>query len=156
MVLSFLEHFEGVEDFRVPCLVTYPLDELLFSTLSGLLCGAEDWEDIVTLGQAHITWLRGYLPFHQGIASSDIWAANYRIRMSMRKALPMQANRPPLLPSSNPSISRPHCAKIRASWSISLWPVIWISPVCTPCMSPKHAARSMTVPLWGISTRAMD
>lgn len=78
MALSFLEHFRSVPDHRVPGLVTYPLDELLLSTLSGLLCGAEDWEDVVTLAKAHLAWLRTYLPFRSGIASADTYQTVFR------------------------------------------------------------------------------
>lgn len=78
MGLLFLEHFRGVADYRVPGLVTYPLDEILLSTLSGLLSGAEDWEDVVTLGEAHLDWLKGYLPFESGIASADTYQKVFR------------------------------------------------------------------------------
>jgi predicted transposase YbfD/YdcC len=78
MGLLFLEHFGGLEDVRVPGMVTYPLDEIVLSTLSGLLSGAEDWEDIVTLGEAHLEWLRGYLPFHHGIASAETYQRAFR------------------------------------------------------------------------------
>lgn len=78
MGLLFLEHFGSVPDHRVPGLVTYPLDELLLSTLSGLLCGGEDWEDVVTLAEAHLEWLRGYLPFRHGIASPDTYGTVFR------------------------------------------------------------------------------
>lgn len=78
MAIAFLEHFEKVPDHRVPGLVTYPLNELLLSTLTGLLCGAEDWEDVVTLAQAHTRWLRRYLPFCSGIASADTYQTVFR------------------------------------------------------------------------------
>jgi len=78
MSLSFLEHFNAVEDGRVPGMVTYPLDELLLSTLTGLLSGAEDWEDVVTLAEAHLDWLQGYLPFTHGIASADTYQKVFR------------------------------------------------------------------------------
>lgn len=78
MALLFLAHFKSVPDHRVPGLVTYPLDELLLSTLSGLLCGAEDWEDVVTLAEAHLDWLRSYLPFRHGIASADTYQTVFR------------------------------------------------------------------------------
>lgn len=78
MALLFLEHFGEIEDCRVRGMVTYTLDEILFSTLSGLLSGAEDWEDIVTLGEAHLDWLKGYLPFLHGIASADTYQKVFR------------------------------------------------------------------------------
>jgi DDE_Tnp_1-associated len=50
MTLLFLSHFSKVQDERFSDFLTYPLDELLFSTLMGLMCGADDWEDIVAFG----------------------------------------------------------------------------------------------------------
>jgi predicted transposase YbfD/YdcC len=79
MGLLFLNCFGGLEDPRVPGLVTYPLEELLLSTLSGLLSGAQDWEDVVTLGEAHLEWLRGYLPFVHGIACADTYQRVFRL-----------------------------------------------------------------------------
>jgi len=67
---SFLSHTKTVEDWRTPGLVTYPLAEILLTTVAGVLCGAEDWEEIVLFGQTHLEWFRGFLPFADGIASS--------------------------------------------------------------------------------------
>jgi predicted transposase YbfD/YdcC len=78
MSLSFLEHFGRLSDHRVLGLVTYPLDEILLSTLTGLLCGAEDWEEIVMFAQAQQAWLKGFLPFASGIPSAQTYRAVFR------------------------------------------------------------------------------
>jgi predicted transposase YbfD/YdcC len=76
--LSFLEHFCDMADYRVAGLVTYPLNELLLSALTGLLCGAEDWEDIVMIAEEHLAWLRRFLPFAAGIASAQTYRTVFR------------------------------------------------------------------------------
>jgi hypothetical protein len=38
MSMRFLDHIKGVEDYRVPGMTTYPLDEVLLTVLTGLLC----------------------------------------------------------------------------------------------------------------------
>jgi len=52
-------------------MITYPLDELLLSTLVGVLCGAEDLEDVADIGNELLGWLREYLPFAHGIAPAQ-------------------------------------------------------------------------------------
>jgi len=42
MNINFLDHISIVEDHRVPGMVTYPIDEVLLTTLVGLICRAED------------------------------------------------------------------------------------------------------------------
>jgi len=49
----------------------YPLNEILFLTISGVLCGAEDWVNISEFGHTQLVWLRKYLPFSNGIPSHD-------------------------------------------------------------------------------------
>lgn len=49
----------------------YPLNELVFLTISGVLCGAEDWVNICEFGNTQLEWLRKYLPFTNGIPSHD-------------------------------------------------------------------------------------
>jgi len=60
---------QGLEDYRIAGMVTYPLDELLLATLVGVLCGAEDWEEIVCFAQDQVLWLRQFLPYKNGIAA---------------------------------------------------------------------------------------
>lgn len=49
----------------------YPLNEIIFLTISGVLCGAENWVNIGGFGNTQLDWLRKYLPFLQGIPSHD-------------------------------------------------------------------------------------
>ena len=49
----------------------YPLDEILLCALSAVLCGVEDWETISLWGGSQLAWLRGILPYVNGIPSPD-------------------------------------------------------------------------------------
>lgn len=51
----------------------YPLEEILLSALCAVLCGVEDWESMSLWGQSQLTWLRGMLPFANGIPSPDTY-----------------------------------------------------------------------------------
>ena len=71
MTKSLLSHFEALEDPRIKGLVTYPLSELLLGALVGVICGAEDFEEIVLVCQEKIDFLRKFLTYTNGIASPD-------------------------------------------------------------------------------------
>lgn len=49
----------------------YPLEELMFLTISGVLCGLEDWVHISEFGKDQILWLRKYFPYENGVPSHD-------------------------------------------------------------------------------------
>ena len=49
----------------------YPLDELLFLTISGVISGLEDWVHIAEFGYDQLDWLRKFMPFKHGIPSHD-------------------------------------------------------------------------------------
>jgi DDE_Tnp_1-associated len=46
MGLGFLDHMRVIPDHRIPGMVSCPLDEILLATLTGAVCGADDWEGI--------------------------------------------------------------------------------------------------------------
>lgn len=69
--ISFLECFAPLEDPRIPGLITYPLDELLLTTLCAVLCGCKDWDEISYWGTCHIEWLKKLLPFTNGVPSAQ-------------------------------------------------------------------------------------
>jgi predicted transposase YbfD/YdcC len=51
----------------------YPLDEILFLTISSIISGwFEDWEDIIYFGEKNLTWLQKFYPFENGIPSHDV------------------------------------------------------------------------------------
>jgi hypothetical protein len=79
MGASFLSHMQIVPDHRIVGMVTYPLDEILLVTLTGILCGADDWDGIETVGEGLIDWLRQFLPFHHGIPTAQTFRKVFRL-----------------------------------------------------------------------------
>lgn len=71
MSASFLDHIVDVEDPRVPGMIVYRLDEILLTVLVGLLCRAEDFDEIEDVGVELLDWLRRILPFASGIAPAQ-------------------------------------------------------------------------------------
>ena len=45
--VPFLQYFSTVEDYRIKGMITYPLEEILFMVLCGLLCNFEDIDEIL-------------------------------------------------------------------------------------------------------------
>ncbi|MEO5368435.1 MAG: ISAs1 family transposase, partial [Magnetococcus sp. WYHC-3] len=68
---SLLSHFEELPDPRQPWKVTYPLEEVLFLGLCGVLGGADGWVEVQMYGQEKIEFLREFLPFKNGVPSHD-------------------------------------------------------------------------------------
>lgn len=71
MSMSFLAHIGDLEDPRVPGMVLYRLDEVLLTVLVGLLCRAEDFDEIEDICAELLDWLRRFLPFEHGIAPAQ-------------------------------------------------------------------------------------
>jgi hypothetical protein len=55
MTIGFLEQMKVIPDHRITGMVTYPLDEILLTTLVGVFCGADDWEAIELLSRKRDT-----------------------------------------------------------------------------------------------------
>lgn len=71
MSVSFLEHIRDIEDPRIAGMVLYPLDEVLLTVLVGLLCRAEDFDEIEIACAELLDWLRRWAPFEHGIAPAQ-------------------------------------------------------------------------------------
>src|SRR5271165_5479680 len=71
MSLGFLDHMRVVPDHRIPGMVTYPLDAVLLATLVGVVCGADDWDGVEEVANGALDWLRGFLPFANGIPTAQ-------------------------------------------------------------------------------------
>jgi len=72
--VKFLDYFVEIEDPRINRKKLYPLDEILFASLCGVICGAEGWNDLEMFCKSKIDFLRKYLPFKNGIPSDDTFA----------------------------------------------------------------------------------
>lgn len=71
MNASFLDHMRNLEDPRIVGMVLYPLDEVLLTVLVGLICRAEDFDEIEDICVESLDWLRRFLPFEHGIAPAQ-------------------------------------------------------------------------------------
>ena len=71
MSMTFLDHIKTVGDHRIPGMTTYPLDEVLLTVLTGLLCRMEDFDEIAMFGEEQLDWLRRFLPFRHGVAPAQ-------------------------------------------------------------------------------------
>jgi predicted transposase YbfD/YdcC len=79
MSLSFLDHISIIEDHRVPGMVTYPLNEVLLTTLVGLICRADDFDEIELTGLEQLDWLRQFLPFEHGVPQAQTFRKIFRL-----------------------------------------------------------------------------
>ena len=50
----------------------YPLNEILFLTISAVISGAEGWTMIQDFGNTKLDWLRKFFPYAEGIPSHDV------------------------------------------------------------------------------------
>ena len=69
--LGILDHFSALDDPRQSWKVIYPLPEILLLILSATLASAEDFVEIEEWGEAHLDFLRTFLPYADGIPSHD-------------------------------------------------------------------------------------
>lgn len=72
-------HFAGVRDPRQPGKIDHPLINILFITICGVLCGADDWVAIATFGQSQQNWLSKYLDLENGIPSHDTLGRTFAV-----------------------------------------------------------------------------
>lgn len=61
----------AVADPRDTKRVTYPLNEILFQSITAVICGANGPSEIAVFGEYCLDWLRQYYPFKKGAPSHD-------------------------------------------------------------------------------------
>src|SRR5262245_34367482 len=64
---ALLDHFARIEDQREPWRVAHPLPEVRLLVVGGPTCDCADHEPIAEWGEAHLPFLRRYLPYHHGV-----------------------------------------------------------------------------------------
>lgn len=64
-----LEHFSRIEDAREPHRVAFPMAELLLLAVCGTIADCDDYDAIAVWGDAHLDFLRRFLPYHHGVPS---------------------------------------------------------------------------------------
>jgi len=69
----FSAHFASLEDPRRTSKghLVYPLEEILFLTISACVSGACGWTSIQAFGELKLDWLRKFYPFKSGIPAHD-------------------------------------------------------------------------------------
>lgn len=76
---SIHEHFADVNDPRQLGKVEHPLINIIFITICGVLCGADNWVAIETFGNAQTEWLSHYLNLENGIPSHDTMGKTFAL-----------------------------------------------------------------------------
>ncbi len=69
---EFIELFNTIEDPREDGRILYPLPEILFLAVAGVLCCAESWAELVDFGKGNIDFLKRYFPFEKGVPSKSV------------------------------------------------------------------------------------
>jgi predicted transposase YbfD/YdcC len=68
---SLLKHFSHLCDPRQKWRVAHPLPEVLLLVVCGTIAACDDYDDIVDWGEAHLSFLRRFLPYHHGLPCAD-------------------------------------------------------------------------------------
>lgn len=69
--LEIFEHFKDIEDPRIERKKLHSLTDILVIGISAVICGADNWNEIVTYGKAKEGWFRTFLELKNGIPSHD-------------------------------------------------------------------------------------
>ena len=64
---ALLDHFAVIADPRQPWRVAHPLPEVLLVVVCGTIADCDDYEGIAEWGEAHLAFLRRFLPYHHGV-----------------------------------------------------------------------------------------
>ncbi len=64
---SLLDHFSVIEDPREAWRVAHPLPEVLLLVVCATIASCDDFDDIAAWGEAHLGFLRRFLPYHFGV-----------------------------------------------------------------------------------------
>src|SRR5437868_2604916 len=64
---ALLDHFSRIEDPREPWRVAHPLPEILLLVVCGTIADCDDYEGIAEWGEAHLAFLRRFLPYDHGV-----------------------------------------------------------------------------------------
>jgi predicted transposase YbfD/YdcC len=68
---SVLEHFAALPDPRRDHGKVHMLDEIVFMSISAVLCGADSWQEIADYSQSKYDWLKTFLTMPGGVPSHD-------------------------------------------------------------------------------------
>jgi predicted transposase YbfD/YdcC len=66
-----LDHFAAITDTRERWRVAHPLPEILLLVVCATIAACDDYDDIVEWGEAHLAFLRRFLPYDHGLPCAD-------------------------------------------------------------------------------------
>jgi len=69
--MTLLERIETLPDPRQEAKCQYKFGEVIFMTICGILCGADDWPSIQLFSETKHDWFKKYLKLEHGIPSDD-------------------------------------------------------------------------------------
>ena len=75
---GFLDEFQELEDPRIERCKLHKMEEILFLTICGVLCGCESWIDIELFGKSKKKFLTNFFSYQNGIPSDDTLRRFYR------------------------------------------------------------------------------
>lgn len=64
---ALLDHLGVIDDPRDARRIAHPLQEVLLLVVCGTMADCDDYEGIAAWGEAHLAFLRQYLPYHYGV-----------------------------------------------------------------------------------------
>jgi predicted transposase YbfD/YdcC len=68
---TIAEHFSSLKDPRIHLKTRHKLIDIIIITFCAVICGADDWQEVVDYGKAKHDWLKTYLELPYGIPSHD-------------------------------------------------------------------------------------
>ncbi|VAW90097.1 Transposase [hydrothermal vent metagenome] len=68
---SIIQHFSSIPDPRINRSKLHQLTDIFFITLCAVICGANNWVEIVEFGKAKKAWFSEQLGLKNGIPSHD-------------------------------------------------------------------------------------
>lgn len=84
---EFIELFNTVEDPRDDNKTLFPVNEILFLCLTGIISCAESWREIIDYGKQNIAFLRKFFPYVHGIPSKSVLSRVFRVLNKKQLAL---------------------------------------------------------------------
>lgn len=76
---GFSDFFKNIPDHRLERKKLHLVEEILFLALCGVIANCSSWEDIELFGKKRLIFLRGYLPYKNGIPSDDTLRRFFRV-----------------------------------------------------------------------------
>ena len=79
LLLEIETHFKEVREPRQYGKIDHPLINIIFITICGVLCGADDWVAITEFARAQQDWLSKYLDLQNGLPSHDTLGRTFAV-----------------------------------------------------------------------------